>query len=98
MELRDEALQFYLQCISSKISNDTYYIPTNTKPIVIAASSIIQLGCLFAEDQASTRFNYLRYQESTTIVERNQKNEKKSTFLVPPTSMTMLFQAINGNI
>jgi hypothetical protein len=80
------------------INYDTYYIPTNTKPIVIAASSIIQPGCLFAEDQALTRFNYLRYQESTTTVERNQKNEKKTTFLVPPTSMTMLFQAINGNI
>ena len=80
------------------INYDTYYIPTNTKPIVIAASSIIQPGCLFAEDQAFTRFNYLRYQESTTTVERNQKNEKKTTFLVPPTSMTMLFQAINGNI
>ena len=80
------------------INYETYFIPTNTKSIVIAASSIIQPGCLFAEDQALTRINYLRYQESTTIVERNQKNEKKTTFLVPPTSMTMLFEAINGNI
>ena len=42
------------------INYDTYYIPTNTKSIVIAASSIIQPGCLFAEDQALTRFNFLK--------------------------------------
>lgn len=78
------------------ISYDTYYIPTNTKPIIIDASRIIKPGCLSAEDEALTRFNYLRHQESTTTVQRNQKNEKKTTFLVPPTSLTMLFQAING--
>jgi hypothetical protein len=79
------------------ISYDTYYIPTNTKPIVINASRIIKPGCLFAEDEALTRFNYLRHQESTTTVERNQKNERKITFLVPPISMIMLFQTISGH-
>jgi len=59
---------------------------------------VVIASCIFAEDQALTRFNYLRYQESTTIVVRNQKIEKKTTFLVPPTSMIMLFETLSGEI
>lgn len=75
----------------------TYYIPTNTTSIVIDGSTIIQPECLFAEDHAFNRFNYLRQQESTTIVDRNSKKEKKTTFLVPPTSFNMLYEKISND-